>query len=189
MPSLPHTVTRHKISVADYHQMIRIGILSEADQVELLAGEVICMSPKGSRHASAIKKVLSWLPKQLPSGVQLQIQDPIILQDHSEPEPDLVLLKERSDFYADGHPQPADILLVAEVADSSLELDRSVKAALYAAAGIAEYWIINLPEQQVVMMTQPRDGGYQDQQVVQKGESLPSRPWLPASRASQWLAE
>ncbi len=108
--------------------MIEVGILSEEDKVELLNGEIVNMSPKGSKHASCIQKIVSWLPQLIDKKVQLQVKDPIQIPDLSEPEPDLAIVKAKSDYYVDAHPLASDVLLVIEVADSSLEIDRQIKA-------------------------------------------------------------
>lgn len=163
---------RHRISRTDYHLMIEAGILTEDDKVELIRGEIIHMSPKGSKHAACIRKILSWLPQLLVDGIQLQVQDPIHLLNDSEPEPDLAIVKFDKDFYAHAHPQANDVLLLIEVADTSLSVDRSTKASLYAEAGITEYWIINLPEQVIEVYKSPQGQRYKEIRIAEPGDTL-----------------
>lgn len=166
------TLARHLLSIDDYHRMIKAGILTEQDQVELIRGEIVYMSPKGSRHASCIRKIVSWLPRLVGSQLQLQVQDPIRIPEWSEPEPDIALTKPRADFYVDEHPGPEDILLLIEVADTSLAIDRNMKAPVYAEAGIAEYWIINLPEQLIEVYRTPQGGRYKEMRIFEPGEMI-----------------
>src|ERR1700675_3419950 len=107
-------------TVVEYHRMAEAGILGEDDRVELLEGEVVQMSPIGSRHASCVKRLVDiFIPLQVGRKVILSVQDPIELGEHSEPQPDLTVLKPRPDFYAKAHPGPADVFLVLEVAETS----------------------------------------------------------------------
>ncbi|GJM33162.1 MAG: hypothetical protein DHS20C18_21630 [Saprospiraceae bacterium] len=113
------------------------------------------------------KKLLSEI---LDNDVIISVQDPVELNQYSEPEPDLAILKYRDDLYTKSHPKPADVLLVIEVADTSLEKDRAIKLPLYAAAGIREVWIINLEEQQIEVSTEPGEKGYSNLHIYRKGE-------------------
>lgn len=169
--SHPHLI-RRQISLDDYHKMIEAGILTEEDKVELIEGDIIHMSPKGSKHASCIRKILTWLPEKIATSAQLQIQDSIQIPDVSEPEPDLALAIPRADYYVHTHPLPEEILLVIEVADSSLSIDREIKLPLYAAAGIPEYWIINLRDRQIEVHRKPSGKHYLKSQILNPGEQL-----------------
>ena len=137
-------LTRHRLSVADYYRMGEAGVFAPDARVELIEGEVIDMAPIGSRHGSAVKRLVSLLTSTLGSRVILAVQDPLRLSDLSEPEPDLMLLKPRDDFYADAHPSAADVLLLIEVADTSARYDREIKLPLYARHGVPEVWIVDL---------------------------------------------
>ena len=162
----------HPIDLSVYHSMIEHGMLSEADKVELIHGQLVTLSPKGSRHAGCLRKIMTWLPNQVGDRAQIQVQDPIQIPDISEPEPDLAFAKPRADFYAERHPLPDEVLLLIEIADSSLDYDRNIKGPLYAAAGIPAYWIINLPEQVVECHEAPWGERYKRVQVLQPRERL-----------------
>jgi Uma2 family endonuclease len=138
----------HQFSTDDYHSMSESGLF-EGKRVELLEGRIIDMDPVKSKHASVVKLLNNWLRSALSDQYTISVQDPILLSKYSEPEPDLAVLDFREDYYAKAHPQPKDIHLLIEVADTSLDKDQKVKLPLYAAAGIPEVWIVNLPEQQL----------------------------------------
>ena len=165
---------RRWFNVREYNRMAEAGILTENDRVELIEGEIIEMSPIGSRHAACVKRLNTLLNQQVGQDAVVSVQDPIYLDDFSEPQPDIALLRPREDFYAEEHPAPPDILLVIEVADTSVEYDRNRKLPLYARADIPEVWLVNLPEDIVEVYLQPANGQYQRLQRVNRGESLVS---------------
>ena len=152
--------------------MMEAGILSESDHVELIDGEVIEMSPIGSRHAACVDRLNKLLNKL--DQVIVRVQNPIRLDDFSEPQPDITLLRARDDFYAQGHPLPSDVLLVIEVADSSTEFDRAVKLPLYAEALIAEFWLVNLPDEKIELFSHPSSGSYQESMEFKRGDNVTS---------------
>lgn len=155
------TLTRHRFTVAQYEEMVGAGILTEADRVELLRGEVVEKMTIGPAHAAAVKRLNRLFQQRLGLLAVIAVQDPLRLAD-SEPEPDLVLLKPRDDFYASETPGAAHALLVVEVADSTLDSDRTLKCELYAEAGIDEYWIVNLIESCIEVHREPSPtGNYQ----------------------------
>ncbi len=160
------------LTIDDYHAMIKAGILSEEDKVELLNGELIIMSPIGISHSGTIDLIDTELKFLLRGKAIVRNQGPITLPYHSEPEPDLAIAKYRSDFYTKSHPGPDDILISIEVADTSLERDRTVKAPLYATHLIPTYWIINLQDRQIEVYTQPKGGQYRTRQTFLPGEEL-----------------
>lgn len=166
-------ITRKHFNVEDYYRMTQAGILSESDRVELLDGEVVEMSPIGSRHAATVDR-LNKLINKLVGDEIVRVQSPICLDEYSEPQPDVCLLKPRSDFYSGSHPTPEDVLLVIGVADSSVELDRVVKLPLYAQAGVPEVWIVNLPQDIIEIYSQPVNDHYTQTQSVGRGERLSS---------------
>ena len=140
--------------------MAEVGILAPGDRMELINGEIIKMSPIKSNHASHVKKI-STLLNQIYQGEKIiSVQDPVHLNDYSEPEPDLMVLNLKKDFYNDHHPKPMDVLLLIEVADSSLGYDQTIKLPMYGEAKIPHYWIINLEEQCVEAYAQPGNGTY-----------------------------
>ena len=168
-------IVRRSFTIADYYRMAEAGILSEDDRVELLDGEVIEMSPIGSRHAACVDRLNKFLNSISELGFIVRVQNPIRLDDHSEPQPDITLLRVRSDFYAEAHPTPADVLIVMEVADSSFELDRQVKLPLYAQAEVPEVWLVNLPDDSVEFYAQPVNSVYQGVKVFRRGETVTSQ--------------
>lgn len=153
-------VSRHKLTVDDYHRLGSAGILAEGDRVELVGGDLIDMAPIGSRHAGLINKIVRLLSGIDDDVAILAIQNPVRLSLETEPQPDVALLRPRVDFYTDKHPEPADILLVIEVADASLRYDREIKVPLYARYGIPEYWIVDIENRQVVVYCDPVNGDY-----------------------------
>jgi len=165
-------LTRRRFSVDEYDRMGEAGILGEDDRVELLDGEIVEMTPIGSRHAATVKRLIALFTVRLGSQVQIGVQDPVRLDEFSEPQPDLALLRPRADFYAAGHPGPADLLLLVEVADSSLRVDRLVKVPLYARAGVPEVWLIDLERSRIVVHREPIEDRYQMIFEAQPGAAL-----------------
>ncbi len=163
---------RHRLTVEDYQRMIEVGIITENDKVELINGELIDMSPVGSPHAGCVKTLIRLFNRLLNDKAILSIQDPVQLAANSQPEPDLALLRNRADDYRTSHPTPADIHLIIEVADSSLEYDQDYKLSLYAAAGIPEYWIINLREQRIETYRQPDGDLYKLHMIFRRGDEV-----------------
>lgn len=156
-----------RFSVAQYHQMIRLGIFTDDDPVELLEGWIIQKMPKNPPHRAATKLTRNALEAIVPSGWYVDAQEPITLED-SEPEPDVVIVRGNTRDYLDRHPGSQDLALVVEISDSTLERDRTSKKRLYARAGIPVYWIVNLCEQQIEVYTKPINSAqeltYQQQQ-------------------------
>ncbi|MDW8120177.1 MAG: Uma2 family endonuclease [Chloroflexota bacterium] len=165
-------VKRRRFTVEEYHRLAQAGILGEDDRVELLDGEIIVMAPIGSRHAAAVKRLNALLTRHVGTQAIVGVQDPIDLGAYSEPQPDLVLLRPRPDFYASAHPQPPDVLLLVEVADASLPYDREVKLPLYARAGIPEVWLVNLASDTVEVYRSPSPQGYEETCTLRRGQTL-----------------
>jgi Uma2 family endonuclease len=164
--------TPHRFTVATYERMIDLGILKEDDRVELIRGEIIAKMPIGNPHIACVDRLNRLFVRAVGDDAIVSIQSPIRLAD-SEPEPDVVLKRPRDDFYASGKPGPADILLVIEVADASLDDDREVKSPLYGENGIAEYWIVNLVDRCLEVHRQPRpDGSYADVRSLRAGQTI-----------------
>ena len=171
--SLPE-ISRYYFSVAEFERMGEAGVFTKDARLELIEGEIIEMSPIGSRHAACVKFLSRFLNRTVGDIALVSTQDPIRLNDFSEPEPDLALLRLSDDFYRDAHPTPADVLLIIEVADTTLAYDRQVKMPLYAKAGIAESWIINLTEEQIEVYASLDDGTYQTTVNFRRGEEARS---------------
>jgi len=167
---------RHRVSVSDYYKMAEAGIFGEDGHVELIDGEIVDMAPTGSRHASVVTRLLNRLLNCIGENHAIvKVQDPLRLDTRSEPEPDLMLLKPRDDFYAAAHPEAPDVLLLIEVGDTTARFDREVKLPLYARHGIAEVWLIDLETRQVELCRtpQPESGDYAERTVVAAGPIAP----------------
>ncbi|MCP9493500.1 MAG: Uma2 family endonuclease [Pyrinomonadaceae bacterium MAG19_C2-C3] len=167
-------IAKHCFTVREYHRMGEAGVFHPEARLELIEGEIIEMSPVGERHAACVKRLSRTLNRQVDDTVIVSTQDPILLDDGSEPQPDIALLKFRDDFYRNGHPRPEDVLLVIEVSDTTLQYDRRVKLPLYARAGISEALIFNLPDEQLEYHAQPTSGANRISGVFKRGEALQS---------------
>jgi Uma2 family endonuclease len=151
---------RHRLSVADYYRMAEVGILAPDARVELIDGEIIDMAPIGSRHNATVNRLAEILKSAAGDTVIVQAQGSISLGAFSEPEPDIALLRRRGDFYWSAQPGAADIVLIVEVAGSSLAYDRDVKVPLYARHGIPEVWLIDIETQRLKRYREPSRNGY-----------------------------
>jgi Uma2 family endonuclease len=163
---------RKLFTVDEYEQMIKAGILTENDRLELIRGEIVKMAPIGVAHAACVTRLTTLLVHKVGKASIVWSQNPICLQD-SEPEPDVVLLRPHPNFYASGLPTPTDILLLVEVADTTLASDRGMKVPLYAEAGIPEVWVVDLNASEVEVYTEPSGGRYRAVRRVAMGETLP----------------
>jgi Uma2 family endonuclease len=159
---LPPEVSRFRFTVRQYHRMIETGILHEDDRIELIDGELATMSPINPEHAGKTKRLNRLLSTLVADRAIVSVQDPLVLGDRSEPEPDLMLLRPRDDFYETANPLADDVLLLIEVADTSLDYDRGVKIPLYAANGIPEVWLFDLRRKQLEMHRDPGPVGYRE---------------------------
>jgi Uma2 family endonuclease len=169
---MSHQFAKRWFTVDEYYRMAQAGILTENDRVELIEGEVIEMSPIGSRHAACVKRLNTLLNRLAGEQMIVSVQDPIYIDEFSEPEPDVALLQFRKDFYVGSHPTASNVLLIIEVADTSVEYERKKKLPLYAQAGIPEVWLAILPEDRFEIHTQPLNGKYQSVIIVRRGESI-----------------
>lgn len=161
-----------RFTVDEYHRMAEVGILHEDDRVELIDGEIIALPPIGPGHAGTLEDFADRIRSALPLGFRVRTQNPIVLHDRAEPQPDLVIVPLRDDNYRRGHPTDADVLLVVEVADTTLSYDRHTKAPMYARAGIPELWIVNLIDRVVEVYREPVDGVYRSVEVARSGDTL-----------------
>ena len=165
-------LTRRRFTVDDYYAMARAGILHEDDRVELIDGEIVEMPPIGPGHAGSTDGGAELLIRRFGDLVQVRIQAPIRLNAHNEPQPDLALVRRRADFYRSGHPTPADVLLVIEVADTSLETDQRIKLPTYARASLPEVWLLDLQHDLVLVHRDPGPDGYRLVTTARRGERL-----------------
>lgn len=160
---------RRRFTIDEYHKMMDAGIFQEDDRVELLDGEIHNMSPIDSVHAANVNRLNHFLTRLLDQQAIVSIQNPLELNDYSEPQPDLLLLRWRDDFYEDHHPTPADTLLVIEVANTTVTSDRKDKLPRYAAANIPEVWIVNIKQRIVEQYTQPDGKVYVNRKLLKRG--------------------
>lgn len=174
LPSLPlDAQTLKRWSVDEYHRLAEAGLLAECDRTELLAGQIILMIAKGTPHVTALRLLATALDKALANQpFFVSTQDPIHLDDYSEPEPDLVIVKGNFLDYAAHHPTPQDICLVVEVADSTLKQDCEVKDKLYAQAGINDYWVLDLPNRQLHIFRSPTPTGYSSHLILKQNQKI-----------------
>jgi Uma2 family endonuclease len=163
---------KRQFSVKEYNQMPEAGILEENERVELIRGEIVEMSPIGTRHAAYVRRLNTLFSERLRGRAIVDIQNPVELDDTSEPQPDVALLQPRADFYILGHPQPRDILLIIEVADTTVRYDREVKIPLYAEDEIVEVWLVDINGQLLQVYREPTPDGYQNVRELRRGASL-----------------
>jgi Uma2 family endonuclease len=156
----------HRFSVADYNRLGEVGLLTEDDRVELIEGEIIEMAPIGSRHAGTVDFLTARLFAAAQGLAMIRVQSPIVLDDFSEPQPDVAVLLPRADFYRHSHPRPGDVLLVIEVAETTLSYDREKKLPLYANAGVPEVWIVDVAQAALHAFRLPAGDRYETEQVV-----------------------
>jgi len=167
------TAQQRRLFTADeYYRLADVGILRHDDRVELLDGDIVEMTPIGARHAACVDRLNVLFQRVVNARAIVRVQNPIRLDPHSEPQPDLSILKARADFYASGHPTPGDVLLVIEVADSSAGFDRDVKVPLYARSRIPEVWLVDLEEGRVEIFAQPAPDGYRRSHLAVRGEHV-----------------
>lgn len=160
-----------KFTVEDYHRLGESGILSEDERVELIEGEIVEMSPIGSLHAGCVKRIVGFFRRHLGEDVVLSVQDPLRLEENLEPQPDVMLLRPRDDYYARSHPSSSEVLLLIEVADASVVYDRTEKADLYAAHTVPEYWLVDLTKDVVLVHTLPSSLGYRSVEIKRREDA------------------
>ncbi|MBI3979349.1 MAG: Uma2 family endonuclease [Chloroflexi bacterium] len=153
-------ITKHRFTVVEYRRMGEAGIFGEDDRVELIEGEIVDMTPIGKRHLAAVDRLNDRSVRGLGDRVIVRVQGALRLREDSEPQPDLVLLRRRPDFYATVDAGPADALLVVEVAETTVQYDREVKVRLYAQAGIPEVWLVDLVARVITVYREPGPQGY-----------------------------
>jgi len=163
----------HRFTVDEFHRMAETGILAPDERVELINGEIVEMTPMGPRHASRTRAIGRWLDRLLADEAVVSMQLPVSL-GFAEPYPDVSVARWREDLYEEAHPTPAEVLLLVEVADSTVLYDRNEKSAMYAQAGIAEYWVVDLPRDSVAVFRLPESGRYTEVRDYRRGESFVS---------------
>jgi Uma2 family endonuclease len=166
------SVLKRLFTVKEYYQMAESGVIAHGERVELIRGEIIKMSPIGRRHAACVDFCNYILAHKLGTKVIIRVQNPLSLDNTSEPEPDVMILRYKEDFYRSGHPQPSDVLLLIEVADSTIESDRELKIPLYAEDGITEVWLVDINSACIEVYRCPTVEGYQETFKVYRGQNL-----------------
>jgi Uma2 family endonuclease len=164
-------ILRGPFTVDAYQRLAELGVLRADARVELLDGQVVEMSPIGDRHANVVRRLNRLLSTALLDRAIVDIQNPVVLGSHDAPQPDLVLLRPRADAYPN-HPRARDILLIVEIADTTLAYDRDVKVPLYARSGIPETWLIDLSGDQIFVCRRPAHGAYAEHHTVSRDEKL-----------------
>jgi Uma2 family endonuclease len=163
---------RRLFTVQEYHLMSEAGVFSDRERVELIEGEIIQMAAIGTRHASCVRRLIGQF-RQIPEEIAiLDVQNPIQLSERTEPQPDVVLLRPRSDYYAIAHPIPSEVLLLVEVSDSTVDFDRDVKVPNYARSGIQEVWLWDLEVNCLEVYRQPTINGYTSIQKLESGQQI-----------------
>jgi len=153
-------------TVDDYHRMVETGVLTGSDRVELLEGQIIEMNPQLPPHAATTQRAFRYLDRLLETVAYVRMQLPVTLKPKSEPEPDIAVVRIDANEYGDRHPTPEDVYLLIEVADSSLNYDRTRKVKVYAKANIPEYWIIDVNQEQLIVFREPVGDTYQVEQIL-----------------------
>lgn len=166
------TITPCRWTIDDYHQMIAAGILADR-RVELLDGVIVEMSPEGTPHSYFSDRLANDLRTALVGRAQVREAKPITLLDASEPEPDIAIVEPLDDVYLDHHPYPENVFLLIEYADSSLTKDLEIKSKIYARAGIADYWVVDLKNQRLIVFRSPDLGEYQQRNTLTSGTISP----------------
>ena len=164
--------TRRRFTVDQYEAMGRAGILGEDDRVELLEGEIVEMTPIGARHAECVNTLCFLFVTALGRRATVSVQNPVRIDESSEPQPDLALLGHRVGERAARTPEPQDVLLVIEVADTTQVYDRQVKVPLYASAGIPEVWLVDLQAHTLTSWLDPVGRRYERTRILREGDSV-----------------
>jgi Uma2 family endonuclease len=165
-------ISKRLFTVHDYHRMVDAGILSEDDRVELIHGEILAMIPIGPPHNGAIIRATQALVRIVGDRALVEVQGSVRLDEYDEPQPDIVLLRPKDDFYSSRHAGPSDIFLIIEMADSSLEYDRTIKARLYAETGVPEYWIADVGNERLFAYSDIHESTYRAIRQFQRGETV-----------------
>jgi Uma2 family endonuclease len=160
----------HRFTVEEYHRMAETGVLKPDARVELLEGEIIDRAPIGPDHGGSTNRLIEIFSRLSGKRWIVSAQNSLSLDEHSEPQPDLMLLKPRPDFYTTRLPEAPDVLLLIEVSDTTLLLDRERKLSAYGRSGIPEVWILNLSERKLEVYREPHFSGYASQTILRAGD-------------------
>ena len=169
---MPVQLLRRSFTVDEFHRMGEARVFGEDDRIELLDGDIALMTPIGSAHASAVKRLNRLFWQRVGEAAIIAVQDPIRLGERSEPQPDVALVRPRPDYYRAAHPAADDVWLLVEVAETSADADREIKVPLYARAGIREVWLVDLTGEGIEVYRGPSPAGYRDVRAFRRGERL-----------------
>ncbi len=170
--STAFTPPRMRITTNRYQMMVATGVLTKYDRIELIEGDMLDMAPIGTKHAAITSRLHELFVLAVSRSATVVSGGPVNLGEFSEPQPDLMLLKRRADFYGGKIPESADVLLLIEVSDSSLAFDQGVKLGLYARYGISEYWVVDVEGKRVVAYREPTAKGYVSKAVFAAADSV-----------------
>jgi len=165
-------VTTHRFTVDEYHRMGDAGIFPPDARVELLDGEIVEMSPIGPRHAGCVNRLTTLLVRAVGLRAVVTVQNPVVLDAHGEPQPDLALLRPRADWYATAHAEPGEIFLLIEVMDSSTVYDRGRKIPAYARTGVSEVWLVDIGARHIEIYRDPMGPGYAEIRNASPGDVI-----------------
>lgn len=165
-------IKTRKFTVDEYEKMVETGVLTERDNVELINGDIVEMTPIGKRHAACVNRLNRIWTNEFGDQVIVSVQNPVRIGPDSEPEPDLSILRTKEDFYASGHPRPEEILLLVEVMESSRGIDREIKQPMYARAGVRELWLVDLDENRIEQHLNPTGQEYTDVRILEPGDTI-----------------
>src|SRR4051812_24873764 len=183
----PTSDGRARFTRDTYHRMFEAGVFGVDPHVELLDGEIMMMSPIGPMQGALVRRLNWFFVKNLPDTIACSVQLPIVAGDHSEPEPDIALVRRRDDDYQREHPSPADVILLIEVSESSLKVDLGRKLQLYAAIGIAEYWVVDVARQIVLVHREPTGTTYRSIETFSAGSAIAPKEVQECRLDVDWL--
>lgn len=166
------TIAVHRFSVQEYHRMAESGVLQPDERVELLEGQIIQMAAKGTAHSAAVSRIEKLLRNRLGDRGLLRFQDPVRLNDYSEPEPDVAVVHPDPSYYEDHHPTPEEVFWLIEVSDSTLKFDCEVKAPAYSRSGIQEYWVLDVNDRKLHVYRLPSATGYQSETILSEALTI-----------------
>lgn len=166
------TKYKRQINVSEYYKMAEVGILKREEKLELIHGEIIRKFPNSPRQASYSNRINALLGKIIANKGLLSIKHPLRIDEYNEPEPDIAVLEYREDYYSSAHPKANEVFFIIELAETSLNFDRKIKAPLYAKAGIPVYWILDLKHEKLEIYSNPQYGIYRRNDLKEKTDKV-----------------
>jgi Uma2 family endonuclease len=187
-PLLPPAPDGHaRFTRQAYHRLAELGLLSDDARVELIDGEIFMMLPIGPPQGGLITRLTDFFARRLPEELYCRVQLPIVVSDHSEPQPDIAIVGRREDDYRGEHPLSSNVALLIEVSQSSLKFDLGRKLRLYAKSGIVEYWVVDVDQQAVLVHCDPAGERYQSIQTFTSGSTIAPRTVPKCQLELSWL--